>query len=300
MTGETPIIGLAQWLQTPPGQCLLAWEQAQLDQAVTDLFGFHALQMGLPQLQALRANRMPDRWVACGTFGDEGMEGGDEPLAGVEGMHEGGGQRPMRLTSLCCAPEALPFADQSLDLVVLPHTLERAEDPHRSLAEVDRVLRPEGRVVILGLNPVSLWGLRQRLGHGARWMGLCRHRPLYLPAAQERIGYWRLRDWLRLLNFELEVGRMGCYRAPLSTERWLARYAWMERVGAHWWPVLGAAYFIVAVKRVRGMRLVGLERASRASAPVAAPAAVVGRLPTRRSVGCAGRHPSAHKLEGKE
>lgn len=257
-TGEAPIIGLAPWLETPPGQYLLAWEQAQLDQAVADLFGFHALQMGLPHLEALRANRMPNRWLACGAFGAEDIE--------AAAAH-----------ALCCEPECLPFPDQSLDLVVLPHTLERAADPHRSLAEVERVLRPEGRVVIVGLNPVSLWGLRQRGGRLARWAGLWRQQPCYLPAGEEWIGYWRLRDWLRLLNFELEVGRMGCYRPPLLTQRWLDRYAWMERVGAHWWPVLGAAYFIVAVKRVRGMRLVGLSRKPRAAGAVAAPASAIGR-----------------------
>jgi hypothetical protein len=34
----------------------------------------------------------------------------------------------------------------------------------------------------------------------------------------------------------------------------------MDRVGERWWPVLGAVYMLVAVKRVRGMRLVGLAR----------------------------------------
>ena len=31
-------------------------------------------------------------------------------------------------------------------------------------------------------------------------------------------------------------------------------------MGERWWPVFGAVYFLVAVKRVRGMRLVGLAR----------------------------------------
>ena len=61
---EGAIIQLPQWLKTPAGQYLLAWEQRHLDQAVADLFGFHALQLGLPQLDALRANRMPHRWLA--------------------------------------------------------------------------------------------------------------------------------------------------------------------------------------------------------------------------------------------
>ena len=34
-----------------------------------------------------------------------------------------------------------------------------------ALREVERVLVPEGRVVIFGLNPMSLWGLRQRRAH---------------------------------------------------------------------------------------------------------------------------------------
>ena len=64
MTREASIVELAEWLQTPPGRYLLGWEQGQLDAGVADLFGFHALQLGLPELPALQANRMPHRWLA--------------------------------------------------------------------------------------------------------------------------------------------------------------------------------------------------------------------------------------------
>jgi SAM-dependent methyltransferase len=165
---------------------------------------------------------------------------------------------------------ALPFAANSLDLVVLPHALELARDPHQTLREVERVLVPEGRVVIAGFNPASLWGLRQRAGHMQQGMGFGRGRSLYLPRAGDFIGYWRLRDWLRLLGFEVEVGRFGCWRPPVSSERWLERFAWMDTVGDRWWPVLGAVYFVVAVKRVRGMRLVGLAKTERRKAKAGA------------------------------
>jgi hypothetical protein len=99
---------------------------------------------------------------------------------------------------------------------------------------------------------------------------------LYLPRAGEFIGYWRLRDWLRLLGFEVETGRFGCWRPPVHTEQWLERYAWMDRMGDRWWPVLGAVYFVVAVKRVRGMRLVGMARTERRK-PRVAPAVVANR-----------------------
>ncbi|MES1163601.1 MAG: SAM-dependent methyltransferase, partial [Rhizobacter sp.] len=54
---ERAIIGLTDWLKTPAGRYVLQWEQSHLDSAVVDLFGFHALQLGLPELDALHANR---------------------------------------------------------------------------------------------------------------------------------------------------------------------------------------------------------------------------------------------------
>jgi SAM-dependent methyltransferase len=248
MARSPSIIELGHWLQSAPGRYLLDWELGHLDAAVTDAFGFHALQLGLPEVEALRANRMPHRWVA----GDAG------PAAGAAAP-----------VSLTCEFDALPFPSDSIDLVVLPHALEFAHDPHQVLREVERVLRPEGRIVITGLNPASLWGLRQRLSRARLGIHLGRGEP-YLPREGEFIGYWRLRDWLRLLGFAIESGQFGCWKPPLAAERWLQRFDWMDRVGERWWPVLGAAYLLVAVKRVRGMRLVGLAKAQRAKAPAAA------------------------------
>jgi SAM-dependent methyltransferase len=158
--------------------------------------------------------------------------------------------------------------------VVLPHTLEIARDPHLALREVDRVLMPEGRVVVVGFNPMSLWGLRQKLGRARRRVLRGGTRELYLPAAGEFIGFRRLRDWLRLLSFEVEAGRFGCYLPPVESETWMRRFGWMDGAGERWWPPFGAVYFVVAVKRVHGMRLVGLLRDQR-PAVSRAPAVVV-------------------------
>ncbi len=252
---------LAAWFATPPGQYLLAWEQARFDEAVADLFGYNAVQLGLPQLQALAANRMPHRWLAV----PESL--GSSVPPGV---------------ALVTHAAALPFEAQSLDLLLLPHTLELSADPHAVLREVERVLRPEGRVVISGLNPASLWGLRQYRAHALARLGLGNSRwaRLYLPEAGEFIGHWRLRDWLRLLSFEVESCRMGAYRPAVRSEKWLQRFQWMDRVGARWWPPLGAVYFLVAVKRVRGMHLLGPAWKPRRAA--AAPVAVVSRPSLRQ------------------
>jgi SAM-dependent methyltransferase len=265
MTRDESIIELGHWLRTAPGGYLLRWEQACLDALVSDVFGYHALQLGLAELDGLRANRMPHRWVATDTqLLPEPIEmpAGEDGISRVSLRGE---------VVLHCDFDALPFASDSLDLVVLPHTLELARDPHLTLSEVERVLVPEGRVVILGLNPASLWGLRQRMARGGERVGIGRHRHLFLPRAGEFLGYWRVRDWLRLLSFEVEAGRFGCWRPPLSSQAWLDRFAWLEPVGARWWPVFGAVYALSAVKRVRGMRLVGLSRDRTRKRPVAAP-----------------------------
>jgi SAM-dependent methyltransferase len=279
---EGAIIQLAQWLRSPVGQVLLEWEQRHLDEAVADLFGFHALQLGLPQLDALQANRMPHRWLAVESAENDEVPFGDGPtdFDGAPGpVAEGTGARVLVVPppTLRCHFDALPFAAGSLDLVVLPHALELARDPHLALREVERVLVPEGRAIIVGFNPASLWGARQRLGRLRRRLAPRSSGELFLPHAGEFVGYRRLRDWLRLLSFEVEAGRFGCYVPPVRSSRWLARFAWMERAGEHWWPVFGALYYIVAVKRVRGMRLVGLIRNDARSKAAPAPVAITQR-----------------------
>jgi SAM-dependent methyltransferase len=245
------IIGLSEWLQTPAGQYLLQWERAQVDKVVADVFGYHAMQLGLPDIAALQANRMPHQWLA--------MPHGSAYGADI----------PHAQAALVTDFAALPFPEASLDLLVLPHTLEFSIDPHATLREAARVLVPEGRIVVCGLNPTSLWGWKQQRVRITQRIGVGN---LYLPDGGDFIGYWRLRDWLRLLSFEVESGSFGCYRPAVRSQAWLERTAWMDTLGARYWPILGAAYCITAVKRVRGMRVLGTawkKSPRRATAPVA-------------------------------
>jgi SAM-dependent methyltransferase len=251
------IIGLRGWLLTPAGQYLLQWERQQLDLAVADVFGYHALQLGWPDIAGLQANRMPHQWLAV-AHPTQPAPPGHAPQAAPQ----------LAQASLVTDFAALPFAEASLDLLVLPHTLEFSNDPHATLREAARVLVPEGRVVICGLNPTSLWGWRQRRGHLARRLGMG---SLYLPDGGDFIGYWRLRDWLRLLSFEVESGSFGCYCPAVRSAAWLDRMGWMDTLGPKYWPIFGAAYCVTAVKRVRGTRMLGAawKKAPRlATAPV--------------------------------
>lgn len=226
-----PIVKLSEFLRSPPGRYVLDWEQQQLDAAVADIFGYHALQLGLPEIDALRENRMPLRFCAS------------DRLLGATARGEGG------RVAVINRYEELPFATNSIDLVVMPHILEFAEEPHQVLREVDRVLVPEGQVVLTGFNPASLWGLRQLMAR----LGMAP----FLPREGQFISLARIKDWMKLLSFEVSRGRYGCYSPWVRSEKWLARWRFMEKAGDRWWPVLGSVYLVTAIKRVRGMRLVG-------------------------------------------
>ncbi len=220
-----------KWLQSPPGRYVLSWEQKCFNQIVSDVFGFHAVQIGLPQINTLSENRMPLHALLLNSNDSHGY-------AARFNWHliEG-------------SSTELPFANESLDLVVLPHVLEFAADPHQILREVDRVLRPEGRLIISGFNPASLWGARQYL---SRLIG----NP-YLPRDGQFIGLIRVKDWLQLLNFSLDRGHFGCYKLPLQGHNAMGRMDFLESMGNRWWPIFGAVFLVSAIKRHQGIRLIG-------------------------------------------
>ena len=274
---KSEIIGFTDWLKTPPGAYLLNWERMQFDQTVSDIFGYHALQLGMPELDTLLVNRMPHQWLALESLPAHLADHPSGPAPRAESANSSNGiagdAASSRKVAFLTDSGALPFPQSSLDLVVLPHTLELGHDPHATLREVERVLVPEGRVVISGFNPVSLWGLGRRHYRADETVSAG---PPYLPRTSEFIGYWRLRDWLRLLNFEVESARFGCYRPAFGSQRWLDRFQWMDAAGERWWPIFGAVYFLGAVKRVRGVTLLEPAWKTR-KAPAAAPAVVANK-----------------------
>ncbi|MDO8926551.1 MAG: methyltransferase domain-containing protein [Sideroxyarcus sp.] len=208
---------LSEWFASEQGGYILTREQAYFDKTVADIFGFNAAQMGLPEQNFLHNSRIPLRFSA--------------------------GNQPGNDVRLICTE--LPFDSDSLDLVLLPHVLEFSDNPHQIIREVERVLMPEGNLIISGFNPFSLWGLHRALGRkqGYPWSG-------------QFITLQRMKDWLALLGFEVVGGRFGAYAPPFHHRKWLDRCDFMEKAGDRWWAVSGGVYFLHAIKRVPGMRLI--------------------------------------------
>ena len=281
MTRDESIIELGAWLRTPPGRYLLAWEQDRLDHA-------RGRCLRLPRAAAGPARtRRPARQPHAAPLGGQRLAASCpsrcRAAAAADDISHHAARRASRCTCTASSTRCRSRA-RSLDLVVLPHALELARDPHLTLREVERVLVPEGRVVIAGFNPASLWGLRQRAGRLRGALGLRRgRRPV--PAARRRVhrllaaarlaapaGLRGRGRALRLLAPAAAAASAGCSASPGWT-------AWATAGGR----CSARSTSCSAVKRVRGMRLVGLAQARRRKAATPRRPAVVAPARSRRS-----------------
>lgn len=210
---------LAQWLQSDLGEQFIQSERQQLDELLPDLFGFYLLQVGqLGNVDLLSASRVSHCKVIMGLLPDDLSQ---------QGAFQG-------------QSWALPIKSDSIDVIVLPHTLDFSLYPHEVLREIERVLIPEGQVVITGFNPISLWQFW-------RWVLRWRKQP---PWCGHFFTTMRLRDWLKLLGFDVTHKRHFFHRPPIKKKAFMRRLMFMEKLGQKLWPVTGAGYVLVARKRV--------------------------------------------------
>ena len=202
----------------PLGQYMAQQEIPLYAHTVADVFGFHALQIGWPAHDLLAQCRIPYKHSVQVS--------------------------PSSQANLVCESEFLPFAEQSVDLVCLPHVLEQCADPQQTLREVFRVLVPEGTLMLTGITPMSTLGLRARYG-SVKQAG----------QFQRLFTAWRIRDWLNVLGFEVIQSRCLMHALPINDADWLARQSWLEQWGWRTCGLTGGVYCLIAKKRVLNVRL---------------------------------------------
>lgn len=208
--------GLRTWYASKVGDILLDDIQIQLDAWLPQIFGFYALQIGfLGHKTDLLINSRIKRRITLDFIQENNV-------------------------NLLANPDNLPFQEDSLDLVLLMHTLDFAEDPHRILREIDRTLIPEGHLIIIGFNPASVygvWKLMQWRKNRVPWCGR-----FYTSA--------RLRDWLSLLGFDVLASSTQGFRPPVQHTGLQQRMVILEKAGARLVPYLGGIHVILAQKKV--------------------------------------------------
>jgi SAM-dependent methyltransferase len=209
---------LDQWYGSPLGQELAAQEGACLERMLRDIFGYYLLQVGASAAfsETIAASRVRQRILLP-----------PQPAPEALGLQ------------LVSSPDRLPVANDSVDAVFLPHTLEFADDARQVLREAERVLIPEGRVIVFGFNALSLWGT---------W-SLARGRQGRVPWRGDFLTPFRINDWLSLLGFDVEMQEMMMFRPPWRRAL-LQQLSFLDSMGRRFWPLLGGVYAIRAVKRV--------------------------------------------------
>ncbi len=217
---------LQKWLQAYPGQALLEQEQRCFELIFPELFGYHLIQLGgggfdfdLSAISHFRSHTVVD------------ISAQNQPL-----------------TSFIQADAVkLPILSDAIDAVLMPHTLDFAIDPHQVLREVERILIPEGRVIIVGFNPLSLWGVWRLMNRSSK----------AVPWQSHFLGLRRINDWLSLLGLDVEKTQHLMFRPPLQGQKMMDRLICMEGLGQQFWPLLSSVYVVQAVKRVSARTMVG-------------------------------------------
>lgn len=214
----SPLTRLEEWFRSSLGGEVARLECGSVQRLLANTFGYYLVQVGVadPFGEALATSRIRHR-----------IQLPAEPLSVLD------------RASIVGLPHRLPLASDSIDAVLLPHTLDFTPEPKAVLGEVERVLIPEGRVIVVGFNALSPWGLRRLIWRSkgrAPWCGR------FHSAA-------RVEAWLTELGFDIEVRELLIFCPPFRSVLG-RRCARMESLGRRLWPGLGGVYVIRAVKRV--------------------------------------------------
>ena len=206
-----------QWLtQQFLGNVLLETEAQQLSILLDRHFGKHAILIGVPhQYRLLEATKIPCHSLVTPLLSKDKKHGY------IEGdLHD------------------LPILTGSVDLVILPHTLELIDNPRQLLAEACRIIKPEGLIAISGFNPYSTWGLRKLWSKKT------------MPWSVNFIHSHTIKTWLKLADFALEKHASALFTPPINQAKLYRKLHFLERIGNTFFPVLGGSYLIVARAKV--------------------------------------------------
>jgi len=201
------LLALEQWFDSDRGVRVLREQQVLIDELLGSCFGYHLLQLSIDSRPRLfRDCRVQYKYRA----------------------------HPSAISADVLSDfEQLPFANESLDIVIVHHVQEFIDNPHQLLREINRVVVPHGRVIVVGFNPWSPLGVFSRVGH---WLpGSIWHNHL--------IGVGRMQDWLALLGFGASIKYYGHHSPSLLAK---INKPWLARLLKHW--PFGSFYVISAIK----------------------------------------------------
>lgn len=208
------------WYSRGWGRSLLELEKEMIDEALASSFGYYLLQLSVSRKLCLFDNARVQHKFQC------------HPLGCESGRY------------LRSDFDRLPFASDTLDVVILHHCHEFMSRPQQVLREVERVMVNNGQLILLGFNPWSLLGLAGRISR-------------VMPRSMwhnQWLSHRRLNDWLALLGFQVKYHQFGYHRPPFMAAQGQAVCAKNNRFNKLFKQLpTGGFYFISAVKQPPAM-----------------------------------------------
>lgn len=215
-----------QWVCLTHGHYVLDVERKVLDSVLDKYYGYHIVQIGGPTSNNYLQSSLIRHKVRIGVESSIGFPG----------------------NNIRSDLNRLPFVPDSIDVMVLPHVLEYVASPYEVLDSCFTSMAPEGRIVILGFNPFSLWGLAKMFGPNDR---VFRRAHFIAP--------YKLRRWLKRAGFDVQEYKSMCFRWPSKNPRRFEKLNFLEPLGRFLTPGFGGVYMMIAQKRLIPMNVIGLD-----------------------------------------
>lgn len=218
---------LEKWFASPAGLRVIAAEQAWLTPWLERLFGYYLLNLSVaPQALSLAASPIRTQL-------------GISPVASKNIVADT--QQRHCLRAIAADFEQLPFAQDSIDALLLHHVLSYSQSPAAVVDEAARVLRPYGHVLVMGWQPWGVMGIAQRVERLWRQTELNHYQAVRLP---------RLLDGLRARNFEILEAKHALLVPPQLPTRVQSLLKFAEPLAAKTSLPLGSVYLVCARKIV--------------------------------------------------
>jgi SAM-dependent methyltransferase len=207
------------WLGSFLGHSVLAAEKKILPSLLTQHYSNQLLLIGTPRQQTLlTTDTIPTRILLSPLFNKHSQ---------------------LAIHNIESDLDELPIASGSVDLVLLPHTLEYLDNPRQLFAESCRIVKPEGHIIVCGFNPYSMWGLR-------KW---CSKRDK-IPWSGNFIPPGNIKKWLNLADFKIKQLTRTLYRPPIGYEKIYTHLKFMEWFGPKCYSPFAGIYILIAQAKV--------------------------------------------------
>lgn len=207
---------LNAWYSSNLGISVFQAEQKELEKFLSTMFGGHLLQLGGPDNSQFTESSSILHRIYFTTDAQINFAG---PI--VQGNFS-----------------RLPFLFESVDVILLPHVLEFIDDLDSFLQQIFFALIPGGRVIILGFNPFSLWGIEKIIHtHSIPWAGKFH-------------SAHKICNKLKQNGFYIENQSSFYFRPASQNKVLLKTLLFFEPLGKILWSGFGAINLIVAEKRV--------------------------------------------------